>query len=285
MQRAYELRRPERQTTAFVFASPHSGCHYTRSFVDRSELTLQALRSSEDAFVDELFDGVPLAGAPLLSGVWPRAWLDVNRAPDELDPALIEGLPRGPHNPRVASGLGVVPRVVAGGRAIYRGKIPRAEVEARLRDVWHPYHRQLSDLMSETLAAFGQSVLIDCHSMPREALDGISVSGRRPDVVIGDRFGVSAAPQIVAVVEDAFRREGLAVSRNAPFAGAYVTQTYGRPARGRHAVQVELNRGLYMDEKRLVPRADFTAFKQVIDRVVADLCDAGRPAQQPLAAE
>ena len=279
----FRLTMPASRGTAVVFASPHSGRAYPPAFLSGAALDARAIRSSEDAFVDDLFASAPLCGAPLLAAEAPRAFVDVNRAADELDPTLIEGVRRGGHNPRVSSGLGVIPRVVAGGRAIHRGRLTLAEAQARIRDHWEPYHAALRRLMEESRAAFGEAILIDCHSMPHEAVDG----GRagRPDVVLGDRFGAAADPGLVDRVEAAFGRAGLKVARNAPFAGAYVTQAYGRPAQGSHAVQVEIDRALYMDEARVERRPDFEAFREVISGVVAEICALGRERAIPLAAE
>ena len=280
---SFALSRPAVRTTAAVFASPHSGRDYTADFLRRTALDAQVIRSSEDAFVDELFAAAPLHGAPLLAARVPRAFVDVNRAADELDPALIEGVRRAGHNPRVSSGLGVIPRVVAGGRAIYHGRMTLADARARIEGHWEPYHAALRRLMDESRAGFGEAILIDCHSMPHEALE----AGRttRPDVVLGDRFGAAAAPGLVERIEAAFRRAGLRVARNAPFAGAYVTQAYGRPAQGSHAIQVEIDRALYMDEARIERRPDFEAFRATISGVVAEICAIGRDRAMPLAAE
>ncbi|MEZ5798901.1 MAG: N-formylglutamate amidohydrolase [Paracoccaceae bacterium] len=274
-----------RQTVPVVFSSPHSGAEYPAAFLSRSLLDRQAIRSSEDAFVDRLFAAAPALGAPLLAACAPRAFLDLNRAADELDPAVIDGVGRPAHNPRIASGLGVIPRVVAGGRAIYAGKLPLAEAQERLRQFWHPYHDTLRGLVDDTLRDFGQAVLIDCHSMPHEALEAQARPGQpRPDVVLGDRFGATAGRRVVEVVEAAFAAAGLRVGRNAPFAGAYITQAYGRPARRCHAIQVEINRSLYMDEVRVEPLPDFAAFCSLVEAVIADICRALGDAV-PLAAE
>ncbi len=281
----YTLHAPRRIATPLVFASPHSGRLYTPEFCARTALTARQLRSSEDAFVDRLFAAAPHHGAPLLAASLPRAWLDLNRAPDELDPALIDGARRGVQSPRVASGLGVVPRVVSNGRTIYRGKITPAEAEARIRGVWHPYHARLARLMDDARARFGQAILLDCHSMPHEALEMAAMGGRRPDLVLGDRYGAAAHPRIVDLVEAEFRAAGFTVSRNAPFAGAYITQHYGRPERGSHAIQVEIDRALYMDEATIAPHAGFDEIKARIDGVVAAICAYGRSGETPLAAE
>ena len=282
---AFTLYQPERRETPVIFSSPHSGRVYPAAFLAGSVLDDHAIRSSEDAFVDDLFRSATDHGAPLIAACAPRAYIDLNRAADELDAAVVEGVARSPHNPRVASGLGVIPRVVSGGRAIYRGKLSLDEAEARLRSHWHPYHAALRQLTEESHAQFGQSVLIDCHSMPHEAIESHARPGfARPEVVLGDRFGAAASRDVMDQVEAACRRAGLRVSRNTPFAGAYIAQTYGRPSRGYHVIQIEIDRALYMDEARIVPSPEFDAFRSLIAGVVAEISRIGGR-QVPLAAE
>lgn len=282
---AFLLFPPARLLSSVVFASPHSGSEYPEGFLRASVLDRQAIRSSEDAFVDRLFDCVPDFGAPLLCARVPRAFVDLNRSPDELDPALIDGVRRHGHNPRVASGLGVIPRVVSNGRAIYRGKLPMSEARSRLETYWRPYHAALQDLLDQAHHRFGEAILVDCHSMPHEAMDGIARSGGgRPEIVLGDRFGAAADPRIVERVEAAFAAAGLVVSRNTPFAGAYVTQAYGRPSRRQHAIQIEIDRSLYMDERRIEPNANFDAFRALLRGVAAEIAAIGCQ-DLPLAAE
>jgi N-formylglutamate amidohydrolase len=268
-----------------VFASPHSGAQYPDSFIKSSILDRQKIRSSEDAFVDQLFSAVPEYGAPFLMASLPRAFVDLNRSPDELDPALIEGARRHGHNPRVTSGLGVIPRVVANGRAIYQGKLTGEHAKLRIDRYWHPYHRMLQSLLDDALDRFGQAILIDCHSMPHEAMDGTS-RGKKPraQIVLGDRFGAAAGGNVVDIIESAFVDAGLNVTRNTPFAGAYVTQTYGRPSRDQHAVQIEIDRSLYMDEQAIRPNENFDTFRQLMRRVAGEISEIGRD-RMPLAAE
>lgn len=281
----YRILRPLRQDTAVIFASPHSGRDYDPAFVAQTTLDAHSIRSSEDAYIDQLFGDAPLFGAPLMAANVPRAFIDMNRAPDELDPSVIEGIPRAPHNPRVASGLGVIPRVVAGGRTIYRGKLSLAEAKARIDGYWHPYHRALRELIETTHARFGEAVLIDCHSMPREAIEGHSRSGAvRPDVVLGDRFGAAAGREVMDRVESAFASAGLRVARNAPFAGAFIAQSYGRPAGRRHVVQVEIDRSLYLDEARIELLPDYPQFRALLSGVIGEIAGVGRAAL-PMAAE
>ena len=213
------------------------------------------------------------------------AYVDLNRAADELDPAIIEGIARPAHNPRISSGLGVIPRVVAAGRAIYTGKLPLAVAEERIRTCWHPYHNALRDLVESTHQRFGEVVLIDCHSMPHEAIEAHARPGHlRPDVVLGDRFGAAAGRDVMDQVEAAFAASGLRVARNSPFAGAYIAQAYGRPSRRTHVIQIEIDRALYMDEGRIEPLPGFAAFRGVIAGIVDDICHSMRR-ELPLAAE
>jgi N-formylglutamate deformylase len=251
----------------------------------KTVLNEHAIRSSEDAFVDQLFDCAPEFGAAFIQAGAPRAYVDLNRARDELDPALIEGVRRTGHNPRVASGLGVIPRVVANGRAIYRGKMTRQEAEERITQYWEPYHNRLQTLLDAAHTRHGQTVLIDCHSMPHEAMDGVARAGlRRPDVVLGDRFGAAASDDVVDRIESAFSAAGFIVTRNAPFAGAYITQAYGRPAKGQHAVQVEIDRSLYMNEQLIRPNGDFDTVRSALRSVIKEVAKIGQ-GRIPLAAE
>jgi N-formylglutamate amidohydrolase len=281
----FRLDRPARQTVPFLFASPHSGRCYPASLLARTRLDATTLRRSEDAFVDELFAGAVGLGAPLLAAQFPRAWLDVNRSSAELDVGMFDGklgVPVDAPTPRVAAGLGVIPRIVRDGAEIYRGKLDRGEADLRLEQFYKPYHRALAALMSETRARFGVAVLIDCHSMP----SALSV----PDIVLGDRYGASAAPALTARAESAFLREGFSVARNTPYAGGHTTVQYGRVASGCHALQIEINRALYLDEDRIAKRACFESVRARLTRVLEHLTgiaisSLGRPNSLPEAAE
>lgn len=281
----YDLIMPHEVLTGVVFASPHSGRDYPEDMRRASILDDRALRSSEDAFMDMLIGDATTLGAPLLLARTPRAYVDLNRSADELDPAVIDGVRRVIHNPRITSGLGVIPRVVANGRAIYRGKIALSEARRRIDEHWHPYHGALRDLLARQQGRFGKAVLLDCHSMPHEAIDGLcSGKGVPPDIVLGDRFGAAADAEVVDRIEAAFTAEGLRVARNAPFAGAFIAQRYGRPAQGIHVVQMEIDRAIYMDEATLTLRPDFAELRRVMARVMAEIVEIARP-ELPLAAE
>jgi len=272
MPRAVDIIEPQDATSPVVFASPHSGRVYPQAFLSAVEVDPLVLRSSEDAYVDLLLAAAPEFGAPLITSQVPRAYVDFNRAADELDPALVFGAPRAGLNPRIASGLGVLARVVANGRTIYRGKIPMDEAKARIAQYWHPYHETLSATLTRQHKRFGHVLLCDVHSMPHEALTGhVSRGAARPDIVVGDRWGAACSPDVLEQIEDVFRSHGLTVARNAPFAGAYITQRYGQPSIGMHAVQIEIDRALYLDEARVEPSAQFDAFQAVMRAVVGKI--------------
>ncbi|GAN76053.1 N-formylglutamate amidohydrolase [Acidisphaera rubrifaciens HS-AP3] len=262
--------RPERQTVPLVVASAHSGRAYDHAFLAESRLDPVTLRRSEDSFVDELFAAAPSVGAPLIAAEFPRAYCDPNREAWELDPTMFEdALPPwvNIHSPRVAAGLGTIARVVSSGDQIYRKKLRFADAERRVRECWQPFHQGLLGLLDETTCRFGAVLLVDCHSMPTGAL-----SGRGPvDFVIGDVHGTSCSEEITRLIETELMRLGYRVRRNDPYAGGYITRTYGRPKTGRHAVQIEVARRLYMDEVRFERRAEFRRVARQMEAVLVAL--------------
>ena len=281
----FHLYLPDTISTGVIFGSPHSGRDYPAEMLGASGLTIAQIRSSEDAFVDELYAVATKFGAPLIAASAPRAFVDLNRGASELDSEFIEGVSSIGNNPRVSSGLGVIPRVVADGRSVQSGKISAQEAETRLSRYYRPYHAQLKELMDTAHRAFGQVLLIDCHSMPHEALAHTAgVFGQTPDVILGDRFGSSCDSQIVEQVEKFLSEEGFRVARNAPFAGAFITQNYGRPSSGQYVLQIEIDRGLYMDETTITKSADFDGTRARLAGVIRQICDLGRWPMQ-LAAE
>lgn len=268
--RPFRLTRPPVQTVPFVFASPHSGRRYPASLVARSRLDALTLRRSEDAFVDQLFAGVVALGAPLLAAEFPRAFVDVNRGPGELDAAMFDAAPGVPvdnPSPRVTAGLGVIPRIVRDGVEIYPGPLKAGEARQRLEGFYAPYHAALAGLLDATREKFGVAVLVDCHSMP----SSLSV----PNIVLGDRYGASAAPALIRWAQDAFLAQGFSVARNVPYAGGYSTLHYGRGNGANHALQVEINRGLYMEEDRIVPKPGFETVKTRLEAALAGLTAVG----------
>ena len=245
----FEVIEPADLLTPIVFNSPHSGALYSPAFLRASRLDPLTLRRSEDAFVDELVAPCVAIGAPLLRARFPRAYLDVNREPFELDPQMFEGrLPdfANTRSLRVAAGLGVIPRVVGDAQPIYRGVMPVADGLARIARLHRPYHARLSELLERSRTRFGLAILIDCHSMP-----SMSAEVGNCDFVLGDRFGSSAAAWITETLEQSLRSAGFVVRRNKPYAGGYITEHYGSPPYGRHAIQLEMNRALYMDERAI----------------------------------
>lgn len=257
---AYEVLAPRRQTCPLVLASPHSGADYPAYFRAQARLDPLALRKSEDSFVDEIFAAAPDIGVPLLRAHFPRAFVDPNREPYELDPAMFEGaLPAYANtaSPRVAAGLGTIARVVANGEPIYRGKLPVSEALNRIERYYRPYHAALTGLIDTTRMRFGDCILVDCHSMPSTGapMAGGSIErdpGRnRTDIVLGDCYGLSCAESVIACAERELKRCGYVVARNVPYAGGFTTRYYGQPHRGVHTLQIEINRALYMDEQMI----------------------------------
>ncbi len=267
----FDLIRPPHWRSGVIFASPHSGRVYPDWFLAESRLDPLLLRSSEDAFVDRLIAPALGHGAVLMTARVPRCVVDLNRGPDEIDPLVVSGVAPAALNPRIMAGLGVIPRVVSQGRAIYDRPIPRAEAERRIEHFWRPYHKALSGLIDEAVARFGGAVLIDMHSMPRDAL--AHLPRPRPEFVLGDRNGGSASARITTEAAAAIQAEGFRLRRNSPFSGAYIAETYGRPRQNVHVVQLELDRSLYMNERMVEPRVDFGAFAARFDRILKQLAN------------
>jgi N-formylglutamate deformylase len=266
----YTLLQPMRQSAAVVLTSPHSGRQYGPEFLASSRLDAVAIRRSEDSFVEELFSAGPGLGVPLLAAEFPRAYCDVNREAWELDPAMfVDKLPDyvNSASPRVQAGLGTIARIVGTGEPIYTQKLRFSEAQARIEACWLPYHEALGTLIGETQKHFGHCLVIDCHSMP-------SPPGRhvaRPDVILGDGHGTSCDPAWTDFIQTAFAGLGYHVRRNEPYAGGYITRHYGRPREGVQSIQVELARGLYMNERNFsrnphfeTTRRNMTAFMESV---------------------
>jgi N-formylglutamate amidohydrolase len=288
----FEVRESAEQRVPFVFNSPHSGSHYPDRFMALTRLDRTTIRRSEDSFVDELFGAAVPLGAPMLAANFPRAYLDVNREPWELDPRMFaEPVPSfaNVRSARVAGGLGTVPRLVGEGLDIYPGRLPLAEAVGRIEAVYKPYHDALKHLLTRTHSRFGYAVLIDCHSMP--ASIRVGDNGQRPDFIIGDRFGASATRALTEAAIATLTSMGYSVAHNKPYAGGFITEHYGRPARGLHALQIEVNRGLYMNERTLRKSAGFDALADDLSRFAAELMAmpdhnfVDGPQDRPLAAE
>jgi N-formylglutamate amidohydrolase len=268
----FEVAEPAEQLVPVVFNSPHSGRCYPADFLAASCLDERSIRRSEDTYVDDLFLPAVELGAPLLRAHFPRAWLDVNREPYELDPKMFAGsLPTfaNVRSVRVAGGLGTIARIVSESEEIYARPLTVEEALARIEDVYKPYHQTLRQLVATTHVSFGFAVLIDCHSMP-STVRGAN-NRLRPDIVLGDRYGSSCAGELTDAAARILARLGYSVSRNKPYAGGFITEHYGQPAKGLHAVQIEVNRCLYMDERTLQPTQGYARLKSDLSRFVADL--------------
>ncbi|MBI5264752.1 MAG: N-formylglutamate amidohydrolase [Bradyrhizobium sp.] len=247
----FEIVEPAEWRAPIIFNSPHSGSVYPEDFLSASRIDLPTLRRSEDSFMDELIGGLSELGFPVVRVNFPRSYVDVNREPYELDPRMFSGrLPSfaNTRSMRVAGGLGTIPRVVGDGQEIYRERLSVDDAISRIEELYKPYHRALRRLINRVHQTFGTAVVVDCHSMP--SIGVARDEPRRPDIVIGDRYGTSCSPLLPDRVEQTMVRLGYSVGRNKPYAGGFITEHYGNPASGLHTVQLELNRAVYMDERR-----------------------------------
>ena len=276
----FDLIEPAGLRSNVVLSSPHSGNIYPQRFLASARLDPPSLRRSEDAYVDQVFMGGVLHGAPLLRARFPRAYLDVNREPYELDPRMFEGrLPSfaNTRSPRVAGGLGTIARVVGDAQEIYAKRLDVGEAIGRIDTLYKPYHAKLRQLLEQAQHVYGATLLIDCHSMPSSAA-GCLGTGRddriRADVVLGDRYGTSCDRRLVDIAERELRNRGYAVERNRPYAGGFITEHYGHPATHRHALQIEVNRALYMDERSFERIPGFARLASHIGALIGTLTDA-----------
>ncbi len=275
---SFEIRRPTRSTGAFVFASPHSGRRYPADMGIRAALSASSLRSAEDSGVDQLVEAAPELGVPLIVAHVSRTYVDLNRAPCDLDPLLIQDVPgpglEGTAGARVAAGYGVIPRRTGDGQDIYDRSLTMAEAVARLQAIHQPYHAALGLLMHEARAQHGSALLLDWHSMP-STIGNARRGARGPDVVIGDRHGTSCDVRLTRRLCSLFEQSGWTVALNRPFAGGYTTQTWGRPEQNFHGIQIELNRALYLDEVTRNPSAAHSRCRGIVERITRSLHEAG----------
>lgn len=272
--RTIDVAAPSAPSAPVIFASPHSGRDYPADLLKMSRLDRHGLRQSEDSYVDLIFEQAPRHGAPLLRALFPRAYVDVNRGRDELDPRMFaDALPHDAdtRSSRVIAGLGVIPRIVADGQDIYSRKLYFADAQRRLAACYDPYHRALSQLIDDALERFGCAVVFDCHSMP--AAGGAPFRAGEPpiDFVLGDRFGSSCAPMVTQLAEETLNDLGFETARNAPYAGGFVAAAYGRPGKGVHVLQIEINRRLYLDERRIARTDGFDALRRAMTELIARL--------------
>lgn len=258
-----------------IFDSPHSGRDYPEEFIPIAGT--KALVGFEDRLVDELIQDAPLHGIALLAAGFPRAFIDPNRAPDDLDAAIVgERWSHGSLAPTVYSerGLGLVFRVGPEGDPIYGAPLGEAAVAARIAEYWQPYHQALETLLAQAQADWGRVWHINWHSMrPVGNALAPDPGATRPDFVIGDLGGTSAERGFVARIARELETLGYSIARNQPFAGGHITRLHGRPAAGRHSVQIEINRALYLDMATLEPIAEAQALRRDLATLSARLAD------------
>lgn len=283
---AFEIVAGAGQRLPIVLSSPHSGDEYPADLLARTRLDAQALRRSQDSFVDEIFAGAVELGIPLLKARFGRAYVDANREPYELDPGMFEDLLPDYVNassPRVQVGLGTIPRSVASGADIYRGKLRFADAKHRIDHYYRPYHRALGQLIEATRARFGFYLLVDCHSMPSST--GPHDRRDRIDFVLGDCHGTACHKLILETAQRILLAKGYTVARNIPYAGGFTTAHYGRPHEGGHSLQIEINRNLYMDERRIRRKPFLNQLAQDMRDLIAGLGEIERQLLRPIPAE
>jgi len=256
------IKRAEEWKSGIIFASAHSGSIYPDAFIERTDLAIKQLRRNEDAFITNLFSPAPDLGAPLIEANFPRCFVDVNRASNELpsfwqtDGKIISS--------RAEIGMGVVPTMLSETINIYSEPLSLTAAKIRIKDLYHPYHDALLGLIDEARSLFGKVLLIDCHSMPGFN----SMGSRRSDIILGDRFGKSCSSEIVMLIEKLFQDLGYSVSRNYPYAGGFVTKHYGKPYESANALQIEINRDLYLNPITLDKKPGFTALAKNISIII-----------------
>lgn len=268
-----------------LFDSPHSGVCYPADF--NFICPLPALRQAEDTYVEELFAAAPEYGATLLYALFPRSYIDVNRAADDIDPSLLDGTWPEPLRPgeKSALGIGLIRTMCRPGAPMYDGRLTVAEVADRIDRYYHPYHFQTASILNGLAAEFGGVWHVDCHSMPSQGLPAGTPGRNGVDFVIGDRDGSTAERGFVDFVIGRLRRMGYAVAVNNPYKGVEMVRRYANPAQGRHAIQLEINRSLYMNEETLEKTAGFATLRRNMNELAADICDFAQTRARRRAAE
>jgi N-formylglutamate amidohydrolase len=273
---------PEVPASPVVLSVPHAGRAYSESLLKAARLPLEVLELLEDRLVDRLIWRAQGSGAVALVARAPRAEIDLNRDPREVDPSMIMPPPPGRsliQSARTRGGLGLVPSRISGSGPIWLRRLPEHELARRIAEIHAPYHAALEAALAEARARFGLAILLDCHSMPPR--DG----GGGPGIVLGDRHGTSIAADYVEAAAAAAEAAGYRVARNAPYAGGYITARHGRPANGIHAIQLELDRALYLDQGLREPGQGFDRAARMIAEVAAALAARALEPVQSIAAE
>lgn len=270
----FEIREPRQQTCPILFNSPHSGRHYPQSFINMSRLSPHEIRKSEDSYVDELFSFAPDIGACLMHAFFPRAYLDLNREPYELDPNMFDGiLPESANTQshRAKLGLGTIARIVSEEADIYPGKINISEALIRIETLYHPYHAALENKLNELFQKFGSVLLVDCHSMPAKPFEDNTASATKADIVLGNNFNRSCNASITDLADYLFAKMGYKVERNYPYAGGFITQKYGHAKSPQQSIQIEINRSLYMNESSMEIHSGFETLAADLKTIALEL--------------
>ena len=278
MSKSFNLKVSNTRTFRTIYSSPHSGSNYSEEFLAQSNLNLKELRSSEDAFIGELFKIATNYDSAFIEATFPRSFIDLNRSHLELDPKLFQGDFKYESTPRNLAGFGVIPRLSGKGNSIYNRFLSLDEAEKRLKNFYYPYHDNLRDLIHKAQLTSGFAIIFDCHSMPSSFpfFEGTNHKGHASDIVLGDLNGASCDPRLTQRVKATFESQGFSVSLNKPFAGGFITKNYGNPKKSIHAIQIEINRGLYMDEDKIKPKSNFKAFKRTLADIILKLSSIGK---------
>lgn len=262
----YTLTTPEKPALPLVFDSPHSGRIYPDDF--RYSCPFGSLERAEDNDVDVLFESVPHYGASFLCAEFPRTYIDVNRAEDDIDTELLSERWPAPLNPtsRSYGGIGLIRRLVKPGQPVYDRKLSVAEIRHRLDSYYHPYHDVLKTLLDQAHYNFGSVWHINCHSMPStKTAAPYNIMNPPSDFVLGDRDGTSCDPAFTHFLRDVLRDMGYRVAINNPYKGVEVVRRSAHPAAGRHSIQIEISKSLYWDEIRNKRTNNFNALKANLD--------------------
>ncbi len=285
MQQAFICHDPEYVYTPIIYSSPHSGRIYETEFLDQASLKLKEIRVSEDFYVDQLLQAVTENGGVLLEACFPRSFVDVNRSCDDLDQKLISNLKTGAMNPRTAAGLGVVPRIVGEGIEIYNRKLSIQEINLRLKTCYFPFHERLQGLINRSIDNFGEAILFDVHSMPHSCLENSADDDcLTPEIVLGDCFGLSCSPKFSQKVFDIFVSQGFIVKKNSPFSGGFITRNYGVSSHNVEAIQIEIDRSLYIDERTFELHNGFFKLKKTFQIIINLLSNIKETERYPIRA-
>ena len=278
MSKSFNLKLSNIHKFRTIYSSPHSGSNYSEEFLAQSILSLKELRSSEDAFIGELFKIATNYDSAFIEATFPRCFIDLNRSHLELDPKLFQGDFKYEITPRNFAGFGVIPRLSGKGNSIYKSFLSLDEAQKRLKNFYYPYHENLRNLIHRAQLSSGFAIIFDCHSMPSSFpfFDGTNHRGHTSDIVLGDLNGSSCDPRLTQKVKATFESQGFSVSINKPFAGGFITKNYGNPKKSIHSIQIEINRGLYMDEEQIKPNSNFKAFKSTLAGIILKLCSIGK---------